>query len=111
MAKYIDADLLRKEIKRRIENLKIAELAWSKQGDTETVLYYSGKSVALDEFTDFIDSLQQEQPSLPDNLNEAAENHARTKYGLTRLLGAEMREVEDDFKAGAQWVKDQLTVK
>ena len=60
MAKYIDAELLRNEIKRRIEILKKAELDWSKQGDTETSLYYSGKSVALDEFTDFIDSLQQE---------------------------------------------------
>ena len=61
--KYIDADLLRKEIKRRIEILKKVELDLSQQGDTETSVYYLGKSVALDEFANFIDSLQQELDS------------------------------------------------
>lgn len=64
MIKYIDADLLRKEINRRIELLTKAILDWSKQGDKETSVYYSGKSVALDEFAKFIDSLQQEQPEV-----------------------------------------------
>lgn len=62
--KYIDADLLQKEINRKIELLTKAELDRLKQGDKETLLYYSGKSVALDEFGNFIDSLTQEQSKI-----------------------------------------------
>jgi len=107
--KYINADLLRKEIKRRIEILKKAELDWSKQGDTETSVYYSGKSVALDEFTDFIDSLKQEQPEA--DLDEAARDYG--VRGNANGVGGEdyAHDLEIAYKAGAEWMKNQLTVK
>ena len=70
--KLIDAEKLKAEIERRIEILKKAELDCAKQGDTETSVYFRGKSVALDEFTCFIDSLQQEQ-QMPDSTQLIAE--------------------------------------
>lgn len=108
--KYIEAEHLKAEIERRIEILKKAELDWAKQGDTETSVYYSGKSVALDEFNDFIDSLQQEQLSLPDNLDEAADAYYSKNY-CDVDDGPSVGMARDAFKAGAQWMKDQLTVK
>ena len=53
-----------------------------------------------------IRSLQQEQPC--EDLEEAAKKHAKTKYGLTQLLGCEQLEVVDDFIAGAEWQKEQM---
>ena len=106
MIKYIDADLLRKEINRRIEFLKNAELDWSKQGDIETSVYYIGKSFALDELTDFIDSLQQGQPD--ENLDEAARNYG--VRGNANGVGGEdyANDLEIAFKAGAYWQKSQM---
>ena len=115
MAKYIDADLLLKEINRRIELLTKAELDWSKQGDTETVLYYSGKSVALNEFTNFIDSLSREQPSLPSDVDEAARKYGHEKPILPEGyndgdIPLYERWTADAFKAGAEWKTGQMEV-
>ena len=68
--KYIDADLLRKEIERelsahdKVDHLEAFEVgkAWNR-----------GHRCALENLLSFIASLQQEQLSLPDNLDEAAE--------------------------------------
>ena len=54
-----------------------------------------------------VDSVKQEQPSLPDNLDKAAEVYA-SKYPA---YNDEQAIAEYAFKAGAQWMKDQLTVK
>lgn len=47
--------------------------------------------------------IKELEKPVPNDIEEATESHAKTKYGLTRLLGAEMKEVEDDFIAGAKW--------
>ena len=68
--KYIDAELLRNEIERRIEQY------WS-DGDVDSVAVSS----ELEEVLDFLDSLQQEQPC--DGLEEEAEEWAEKDNELT----------------------------
>ena len=55
--------------------------------------------IMLNGFAD--DIVNNLEPSLPDNLDEAAENIYKTPFG-TRA---------EDFIAGAEWMKDQLTRK
>lgn len=59
--KYIDADLLRKEIEHRIDILSDVSIKCAKNDDMEMHNYYHGKAISLDELLSFIDSLQQEQ--------------------------------------------------
>ena len=54
--KYIYADLLRKEVEKRMH---ICDGVFERDSDT----YYQGKAVAYQETLSFIDSLQQEQSS------------------------------------------------
>ena len=63
--KYIDADLLRKEIEHRIDILSDVSIKCAKNDDMEMHNYYHGKAISLDELLSFIDSLQQEQPDFP----------------------------------------------
>lgn len=58
--KYIDADILRNEIERRIDILGEVSVKQHKKGDSEMSTYYHGKAVSLEELLYFIDSLQQE---------------------------------------------------
>jgi len=53
---------------------------------------------------DFIDMISKEQPSLPSNLDEAAE-----KYSENILANNEDLQdaIEDAFKAGAEWMAEQ----
>ena len=64
MSKYIDADLLRKDI----DN-------WKEAMADAVGEYSDGVRFALEHFTFVLDSLQQERPSLPDNLDEVAEKY------------------------------------
>ena len=60
---------------------------------------------ALAEVLDFLDALEEE----PDkNLEEAAEEHVKSKYCLEKLLGAEIKEAVNDFIAGAKWYEEQF---
>lgn len=54
--KYIDADVLKAEIEKR---MNICDGIFERDSDT----YYQGKAVAYQETLSLIDSLQQEQPS------------------------------------------------
>lgn len=81
--KYIDADLLRKEIDHRIDILEDVSIKCAKNDDTEMHAYYHGKAVSLQELLSFIDSLQQEQLSLPDNLDETARHVYESWVGGT----------------------------
>lgn len=54
--KYIDAELLKKEMEKRMH---ICDGVFERNSDT----YYQGKAVAYQETLSFINSLQQEQPS------------------------------------------------
>lgn len=94
MSKYIDADLLRKDI----DNWKVAM--------TDAVGEYSdGVRFALEHFTFILDSLQQEQQEESDkNLEEAAYKYSFDSkpsiYGQVDVI--------DAFIAGAEWQKEQM---
>lgn len=100
MAKYIDAELLRNEIERRIEQY------WS-DGDVDSVVVSS----ELEEVLDFLDSLQQE---LDNNLEEAAEKYRRVscnaamKPNIDGPIPEYGGNVKTAFIAGAQWMKEQM---
>ena len=53
---------------------------------------------------DFIDMVSKEQPSLPSNLDEAAEAHRRKVYCGDAEMCQFVREV---FKSGAEWMATQ----
>lgn len=76
MNKYIDADLLRRKIAEQMESLP-REVG--RGAGTITSKGY-GMMEAFQIVRSIIDSLQQEQPSLPDNLDEAAEETAKKYY-------------------------------
>ena len=93
MAKYIDADRLKAEIERRKGYISVTHFA--------------------EELLSFIDSLKQEQPSLPSNLDEAAKRiviqlHPCMEY--SSILGDHltMGELVELVKAGANWHKAQM---
>lgn len=93
MNKYIDADRLKAEIERRKGYISVTHFA--------------------EELLSFIDSLQQEQPSLPSNLDEAAKKiviqlHPCMEY--SSILGDHltMGELVELVKAGANWHKAQM---
>ena len=91
--KYIDAEKLKDEIK----HLKIDVYDEAHQFDL-------GARSSLTFLESFIDSLQQEQPSLPSNIDEAAE-----KYSENILANNEDLQdaIEDAFKEGAKWMARQ----
>lgn len=89
--KYIDAEKLIAEIRKLCSERCISE------SDD----YYE---YAKSEIIDIITSLQQEQPSLPSNIDEAAE-----KYSENILANNEDLQdaIEDAFKEGAKWMARQ----
>ena len=55
-----------------------------------------------------IDELQQEQPELPSNLDEAANNYGLTaRLGYPRVMDETDRYIYNAFKAGAEWMAGQ----
>lgn len=107
MSKYIDVDCLRKEIDHRIDILEDMSIKCAKNDDMEMHAYYHGKSISLQELLPFVDSLQQEQPSLPDNLDEAAEEYMK-KARKHLFDDSSIGRADDAFKAGARWAMQQL---
>ena len=115
--KYIDAEKLKKEI----ENLKIDFIKFHTGIDPELVKSYLGYR-SYDNVLSLIDSLQQERPSLPPNLDETAEKYAQKEYPDEPSCGqwgtgdyeppVDMeypREIaKDAFKAGAEWMARQM---
>ena len=61
---------------------------------------------------DFIDMISKEQPSLPDNLDEAAEEWCKRNNKGIALCGDKkshyLAEGVDAFKAGAEWMAKQI---
>ena len=97
MSKYIDAEKLKAEIERlRDEYTDIAI-------DSHYGTVNANHVVAdLEQLLSLIDSLQQEQPSLPSNLDEAAvQAHIQMEES-----GEEMTFL-NIFKAGAKWMAEQ----
>lgn len=89
MTHYIEADRLRAEIDKRYAEYRA-------KMKTDDFTYYEGMADALDLFEQFLDTIL-EQPVK--GLDEAAENIYKTPFG-TRA---------EDFKAGAEWQKEQDT--
>lgn len=110
--KYIDTDLLRKEIDHRIDILADMSIKCAKNDDTEMHAYYHGEAVSLQKLLSFIDSLQQEQPSLPD-LDEAARDIVIKMHPCLKdctILGDRLTrgQLMALVKAGAEWAMQQL---
>lgn len=94
--KYIDAEKLKTHIQHLIrkDNYEIFDVP---------------------ELLSFINSLQQEQPSLPSNIDEAAEEYAYTNWqsddyheGASEGLPFDaIGHTEKCFKAGAEWMAEQ----
>lgn len=115
MSKYIDADLLRKEIEEERKNIEGLFI----EGDNN---FYDGQDDAYNHTLALIDSLQQEQPSLPSNLDEAAEDFVweimendedgvsdlcRKLYPTSKITDF-YDALAEFFKAGAEWQKNQM---
>ena len=90
--KYIDADKLIE----RLEEMKRAEY--------ENCGGVNSKTGALQEVQELIASLQQEQPSLPSNIDEAAEEYSENILANNEDL---QDAIEDAFKEGARWMARQ----
>jgi len=90
MTKYINAEKLKAEIeRRRLSNRYI---------DTEGY---------ENELLEIIDSLQQEQSSLPDNLDEAAEEYEDWVESYCQSDFPTCVSFRQAFKAGAEWMAKQ----
>ena len=90
MSKYIDADRLKAEIEQRF---------W----EYGMPLHDDIVTAKVDEVLALIDSLRQEQPSLPSNLDDAAFNYAE----LCKYDDADKLLCVEHFKAGAEWMAGQ----
>ena len=98
--KYIDAEKLIAEIDRLGDVLNDPIC----QRDALGPDWVNGGKKMLKEIRSYIESLQQEQPSLPSNIDEAAE-----KYSENILANNEDLQdaIEDAFKEGAKWMAEQ----
>lgn len=106
---YIDAENLRATIEKIINSIESCPFIEAEFGAEEK---REGKILAYNKILALIDSLQQEQPSPPDNLDEAAK-----KYGHEEPILPEgyndgdiplyERWTADAFKAGAEWMAKQ----
>lgn len=91
--KYIDAE----KLKRLVGELK--ERAKRNRCDSWGIV-----PDALEEVEGFIASLQQEHPSLPSNIDEAAEEYSENILANNEDL---QDAIEDAFKEGAKWMAEQ----
>lgn len=100
--KYIDADLLLKEIEKR---KNICNGVYERDSDT----YYQGKAVAYQETLSLVDSLQQEQPEVEcDELEKISEKYAE-KMDISKgwFDGCEIDElIKESYKAGYNKAKE-----
>lgn len=99
--KYIDVVRLKAEIERLKDQL--IRGACAAQIEMET----NCKDEAYNEVLAFLDSLQQEQPSFPGDLDEAAEEYMK-KARKHLFDDSPIGRADDAFKAGAEWQKEQM---
>ena len=79
--KYIDAEKLRSVLQNTINSMKEKD-AKGERYDA----FLNGKLSICEELLGCIDSLQQEQPSLPSNIDEAAEEYSINKQDAINYL-------------------------
>lgn len=95
MTRYIDADKLKELLDEKYKE-------FTEKAKKDCPLQYQYMADGLDIAEQFVDSLQQEQPSLPDNLDEVAEEWAENEaYGKS---DAEFEMAYKGFKAGVEWM-------
>lgn len=97
--KYIDAEKLK-------ELLDAKYKEFTEKAKKDCPLQYQYMADGLDIAEQFIDSLQQEQPSLPDNLDEAAKEYMK-KARKHLFDDSPIGRADDAFKAGAEWMAKQ----
>ena len=98
--KYIDAEKLRKLLTNRYEEITLPVL--TDEGGLESFYRRS----EIHNILKIVESLQQEQPSILDNLDEIAEEWAENEaYGKS---DAEFEMAYKGFKAGAEWMAKQI---
>lgn len=105
--KYIDADLLRKYIEEKMGVLWNKLPDADKEHPTDIELRDLGMYMAFENIEEDLDSLHQEQPSLPDNLDEAAEEYMK-KARKHLFDNSPIGRSDDAFKAGAEWMAKQM---
>ena len=110
--KYIDAEKLKDEIKKRIS-------LFQKEKKTEgasqiDVISLGARAAALEEILVFIDSLQQKIVKADESLEEAAEKYRRTscnaamKPNIDGPIPEYGGNVKTAFIAGAEWMENQF---
>ena len=97
MKRYIDAEKLKAEIQKRIEETKSMKPSFDQ--------FWAGQISAFKGVIKIAESLQQEQPSLPSGLDDAAE-----KYSENILANNEDLQdaIEDAYKTGGMLVAGQF---
>lgn len=89
-----DIEKIKAEIERRIGHIEVSDIRFPSMTDVEVVLR---------QLLSFIDTLEQE-PSLPSDVDEAAEEYAANRY----TNSFDQRICIKEFKAGAEWMKSQI---
>ena len=97
MSKYIATEKLIAEIERHIKHYEKLDRDDFKNGE----LYI------CQELLSFVKSFQQEQPSLPDNLDEAELKYVES-LDNPPANQEEERIIYQTFKAGAEWMTKQI---
>ena len=101
MTKYIDAEKLRKLLTNRYEEITVPVL--TDEGGLESFYRRS----EIHNILKIVESLQQEQPSLPDNLDEAELKYVES-LDNPPANQEEERIIYQTFKAGAKWMAKQI---
>ena len=104
--KYIDVEKLKVHIEAKMVTLWDKLPDADKEHPTDIELRDLGMYMALEGLIEDLDSLQQEQLSRPDNLDDVAEEWAKNEaYGKS---DTEFEMAYKGFKAGAKWQKEQM---
>ena len=74
------------------------------EDDAELSIFYQGKRKMCSEIINLITSLQHEQSSLPDNLDEAAEKYEDWVESYSQSDFPTCVSFRQAFKAGAEWM-------
>ena len=99
MSKFIDAEKLRSVLQNTINSMKEKDVKGERYD-----AFLNGKLSICEELLGCITSLQQEQPSLPSNIDEAAEEYSENILANNEDL---QDAIEDAFKEGAKWMARQ----
>ena len=93
---------IKAEIERRKNQFVFQAEAFHKIGKEDKESYYAALASNMNSLSCFLDSLEEDPVS--NDLEEAAMQYAKSKHKDTTL----QQIVSWDFKAGAQWQKEQM---